>query len=80
MKSYPALDLQDNSPPSHLYKHHYHSLPKDLKETIGILPDGYLAYFTIRFPDLFISVYNFVMDSDLLRNVVELCHYFEPSY
>ncbi|KAL6110952.1 ern2 [Pungitius sinensis] len=33
-------------------KHHYHELPPEVQETLGELPDGFVFYFTSRFPRL----------------------------
>ncbi|XP_049901092.1 serine/threonine-protein kinase/endoribonuclease IRE1 isoform X2 [Epinephelus moara] len=33
-------------------KHHYHELPKEVQETLGELPEGFVSYFTSRFPRL----------------------------
>ncbi|XP_036957487.1 serine/threonine-protein kinase/endoribonuclease IRE1 [Acanthopagrus latus] len=33
-------------------KHHYHELPPDVQETLGELPEGFVSYFTSRFPRL----------------------------
>uniref|UniRef100_A0A1A7X3W0 Serine/threonine-protein kinase/endoribonuclease IRE1 n=2 Tax=Nothobranchiidae TaxID=405002 RepID=A0A1A7X3W0_9TELE len=33
-------------------KHHYHELPPDVRETLGELPEGFVSYFTSRFPRL----------------------------
>jgi serine/threonine-protein kinase/endoribonuclease IRE1 len=38
-------------------------LPEDLKEALGTLPDGFLLYFTRRFPRLAAHVYNMVANS-----------------
>ncbi|XP_034389206.1 serine/threonine-protein kinase/endoribonuclease IRE1 isoform X2 [Cyclopterus lumpus] len=33
-------------------KHHYHELPPEVQETLGELPEGFVDYFTSRFPRL----------------------------
>ncbi|XP_061627778.1 serine/threonine-protein kinase/endoribonuclease IRE1 isoform X1 [Phyllopteryx taeniolatus] len=33
-------------------KHHYHELPPHVQQTLGELPDGFVGYFTSRFPKL----------------------------
>lgn len=33
-------------------KHHYHELPPEVQETLGELPEGFVSYFTSRFPRL----------------------------
>lgn len=35
-----------------LQKHHYHELPPEVQETLGELPEGFVGYFTSRFPRL----------------------------
>jgi len=35
-----------------LQKHHYHELPPEVQETLGELPEGFVSYFTSRFPRL----------------------------
>lgn len=39
-------------------KHHYTELSQSLKESIGEIPNGFVLYFTSRFPRLLIHVYN----------------------
>ncbi|KFO86185.1 Serine/threonine-protein kinase/endoribonuclease IRE2, partial [Buceros rhinoceros silvestris] len=31
-------------------KHHYHELPPDVRTALGSVPDGFVQYFTSRFP------------------------------
>uniref|UniRef100_A0A674MCQ4 non-specific serine/threonine protein kinase n=1 Tax=Takifugu rubripes TaxID=31033 RepID=A0A674MCQ4_TAKRU len=38
-------------------KHHYHELPSEVQETLGELPDGFINYFTSRFPRLLMHTY-----------------------
>lgn len=33
-------------------KHHYHELPREVQDTLGELPEGFVGYFTCRFPRL----------------------------
>ena len=37
--------------------HHWRSLPEELSELMGPMPDGFVRYFTERYPALVISVY-----------------------
>lgn len=39
-------------------KHHYRELPENLRESLGSVPDGYVTYFTSRFPRLLLHTYN----------------------
>ncbi|XP_028263825.1 serine/threonine-protein kinase/endoribonuclease IRE1 [Parambassis ranga] len=38
-------------------KHHYHELPPEVQETLGELPEGFVSYFTSRFPRLLMHTY-----------------------
>ncbi|KAF8802400.1 hypothetical protein BYT27DRAFT_7261168 [Phlegmacium glaucopus] len=48
-------------------KHHYQDLPADVQRNLGSIPDGFLRYFTRRFPTLFMHVYGVVNDTRLDR-------------
>uniref|UniRef100_A0A8C4FAN4 non-specific serine/threonine protein kinase n=1 Tax=Dicentrarchus labrax TaxID=13489 RepID=A0A8C4FAN4_DICLA len=39
-------------------KHHYHELPPEVQETLGELPEGFVSYFTSRFPRLLMHTHN----------------------
>ncbi|CAI4216074.1 unnamed protein product [Parascedosporium putredinis] len=41
-------------------KNHYEDMPDSLKRSIGSLPDGYLAFWTVRFPKLLLVCWNVV--------------------
>uniref|UniRef100_A0A8C1YGX2 Serine/threonine-protein kinase/endoribonuclease IRE1 n=1 Tax=Cyprinus carpio TaxID=7962 RepID=A0A8C1YGX2_CYPCA len=38
-------------------KHHYHELPPEVQTALGEVPDGFVAYFTSRFPRLLLHTY-----------------------
>ncbi|XP_038568889.1 serine/threonine-protein kinase/endoribonuclease IRE1-like isoform X1 [Micropterus salmoides] len=38
-------------------KHHYHELPPEVQETLGELPEGFVSYFTSRFPRLLLHTH-----------------------
>uniref|UniRef100_UPI00358E3207 serine/threonine-protein kinase/endoribonuclease IRE1 isoform X2 n=1 Tax=Myxine glutinosa TaxID=7769 RepID=UPI00358E3207 len=38
-------------------KHHYRELPPDVQETLGAVPEGFVRYFTSRFPMLLLHTY-----------------------
>ncbi|NXE54448.1 ERN1 endoribonuclease, partial [Casuarius casuarius] len=38
-------------------KHHYHELPVDVQEALGSVPDGFVQYFTSRFPQLLLHTH-----------------------
>uniref|UniRef100_A0AC34QNQ1 Endoribonuclease n=1 Tax=Panagrolaimus sp. JU765 TaxID=591449 RepID=A0AC34QNQ1_9BILA len=39
-------------------KHHYRELPPDVKQSLGDIPNGYVYYWTSRFPRLLMHIYN----------------------
>uniref|UniRef100_A0A672GI12 non-specific serine/threonine protein kinase n=1 Tax=Salarias fasciatus TaxID=181472 RepID=A0A672GI12_SALFA len=39
-------------------KHHYHELPPEVQETLGELPEGFVGYFTSRFPRLLMHTHS----------------------
>lgn len=43
-------------------RNHYEDMPEPLKKTVGSLPDGYLAFWAARFPNLLIVCWNVVYD------------------
>ena len=40
-----------------LQRHHYRELPENVREALGSIPDGYIKYFTTRFPKLLMHTY-----------------------
>ncbi|GAB1317420.1 bifunctional endoribonuclease/protein kinase ire1 [Madurella fahalii] len=43
-------------------RNHYEDMPESLKKTVGPLPDGYLAFWAAKFPNLLIVCWNVVYD------------------
>uniref|UniRef100_A0A3Q2Z839 non-specific serine/threonine protein kinase n=1 Tax=Hippocampus comes TaxID=109280 RepID=A0A3Q2Z839_HIPCM len=39
-------------------KAHYHQLPPEVQHSLGELPDGFVGYFTVRFPKLLMHTHN----------------------
>uniref|UniRef100_G1N456 Serine/threonine-protein kinase/endoribonuclease IRE1 n=1 Tax=Meleagris gallopavo TaxID=9103 RepID=G1N456_MELGA len=39
-------------------KHHYHELPAEVREALGSVPDGFVQYFTSRFPRLLLHTHS----------------------
>ncbi|KAG7276840.1 hypothetical protein CRUP_008790, partial [Coryphaenoides rupestris] len=39
-------------------KHHYHELPKEVQDTLGEVPEGFVSYFTSQFPRLLLHTHN----------------------
>lgn len=48
-----------------LQKHHYQDLPDNVKRHLGPMPDGFLSYFTRRFPRLFMHVHDVISNTPL---------------
>ncbi|WVQ78180.1 hypothetical protein IAT38_000263 [Cryptococcus sp. DSM 104549] len=46
-------------------KHHYQDLEPEVKLHMGDLPTGFLQYFTVRYPKLFLHVHRIVRESQL---------------
>lgn len=60
-------------------KHHYQDIPDNVKRAIGGLPEGFLSYFTKRFPRLFLHVYGVVAVDPILRNDAMFRSYFDSG-
>ena len=48
-------------------KHHYMDRPPEVQNVLGPLPDGFLQYFTLRFPLLLMNVYNVIAANPACR-------------
>lgn len=46
---------------------------------MGSLPEGFLAYFTRRFPKLFLHVYAVVAQENFIRTEASFREYFAPA-
>ncbi|KAK9763656.1 bifunctional endoribonuclease/protein kinase ire1 [Basidiobolus ranarum] len=57
-------------------KHHYQDLPEHVKKSFGTFPEGFLNYFTSRFPNLVLHAYYFVAETESLRQE----HVFKPYF
>ncbi|KAJ5787648.1 KEN domain ribonuclease activator [Penicillium paradoxum] len=49
-------------------RNHYNDMPDHLKDNIGGLPEGYLNFWTYRFPSLLMSCHSVIVELDLTRN------------
>jgi len=54
-------------------KNHYIDMPDDVKARVGPMPEGYLRYWTDRFPLLLMACYNAVLECGLVMD-----HRFRP--
>lgn len=59
-------------------KHHIHDLSPQLRRLFGTTADSFLAYFTLRFPRLFLHTYSVVQSSTWLKSDPAFAPYFQP--
>ncbi|CAE6377832.1 serine/threonine-protein kinase/endoribonuclease IRE1 [Rhizoctonia solani AG-1 IB] len=64
-RKYDVTSVQDLLRALRNKKNHYQDLPDNVKRHLGPLPEGFLSYFTRRFPKLFSHVYSVVEGSSL---------------
>lgn len=57
--------------------HHFNDLPPSLQQSMGPVPEGFLHYFTSRFPNLLMTVYYFAEEN--LRHEQTFRPYFEEE-
>ncbi|PWN28586.1 hypothetical protein BDZ90DRAFT_231569 [Jaminaea rosea] len=57
-------------------KHHYQDMPPALRRSMGAMPEGFLGYFTRRFPKLFLHVYEVVEKCDFVKSESAFRTYF----
>lgn len=60
-------------------KHHIHDLSPQLRRLFGTTADSFLAYFTSRFPKLFLHTYSVVESSKWLKSDPSFAPYFQPA-
>lgn len=75
-RKYDGKSVQDLLRALRNKKHHYQDLPENLRRQLHPMPQGYLAYFTRRFPLLFMHVHN-VVESSALRHEAMFRSYFD---
>jgi serine/threonine-protein kinase/endoribonuclease IRE1 len=51
-------------------KNHYQDLPDHVKRHLGPVPEGFLSYFTKRFPRLFLHVHSVVANTGLCNEPI----------
>ncbi|KAL7266643.1 bifunctional endoribonuclease/protein kinase ire1 [Rhizina undulata] len=56
-------------------KHHYQDMKPAAKASVGSLPQGYLNYFTQRFPDLLLYAYEVVRETGFAEEPLFLTYY-----
>jgi len=75
-RKYDGKSVQDLLRALRNKKNHYQDLPENVKRHLGPMPDGFLSYFTRRFPRLFLHVHS-VVASTSLRSESMFRTYFE---
>ncbi|KAJ7094035.1 hypothetical protein B0H15DRAFT_776404 [Mycena belliarum] len=64
-RKYDGRSVQDLLRALRNKKHHYQDLPENVKRHLGPMPEGFLAYFTRRYPRLFLHVHTVIGDTSL---------------
>ncbi|KAJ7248573.1 kinase-like domain-containing protein [Mycena haematopus] len=64
-RKYDGRSVQDLLRALRNKKHRYQDLPNQVKRNLGPMPEGFLAYFTRRFPRLFLHVHSVIGDTSL---------------
>lgn len=64
-RKYDGKSVQDLLRALRNKKHHYQDLPENVKRSLGPMPDGFLAYFTRRYPRLFLHVHAVIKNTGL---------------
>ncbi|TCD64886.1 bifunctional endoribonuclease/protein kinase ire1 [Steccherinum ochraceum] len=64
-RKYDGKSVQDLLRALRNKKHHYQDLPDNVKRQVGPMPEGFLSYFTRRFPRLFLHVHGVIAASPL---------------
>lgn len=59
-------------------RNHYEDMPESLRRTVGALPDGYLSFWSTRFPNLLLACWNVVWDVEW-DGLPRFKEYFEPA-
>lgn len=59
-------------------KNHYYDMPPDVQAKVGPLPEGYLRYWTTRFPKLLMACYEVVVECGFVQEP-GFKAYFEPA-
>ncbi|KAL6309426.1 hypothetical protein BKA93DRAFT_821733 [Sparassis latifolia] len=64
-RKYDGRSVQDLLRALRNKKHHYQDLPGNVKRLLGSMPEGFLSYFTRRFPGLLLHVHSVISGSPL---------------
>ncbi|KAL0946142.1 hypothetical protein HGRIS_012407 [Hohenbuehelia grisea] len=64
-RKYDGKSVQDLLRALRNKKHHYQDLPDSVKRHLGPMPEGFLSYFTRRYPRLFLHVHSVISETGL---------------
>ncbi|KAH7928380.1 hypothetical protein BV22DRAFT_1059205 [Leucogyrophana mollusca] len=64
-RKYDGKSVQDLLRALRNKKHHYQDIPENVKRHLGPMPEGFLSYFTRRFPRLFLHVHGVISETSL---------------
>ncbi|KAI0316237.1 hypothetical protein OF83DRAFT_1128090 [Amylostereum chailletii] len=64
-RKYDGRSVQDLLRALRNKKHHYQDLPENVRRHVGSMPEGFLSYFTRRYPRLFLHVHGVISNSSL---------------
>jgi serine/threonine-protein kinase/endoribonuclease IRE1 len=59
-------------------RNHYEDMPESLRRAVGSLPDGYLSFWSTRFPNLLLACWNVVWDVEW-DGLPRFKEYYEPA-
>ncbi|TFK29552.1 hypothetical protein FA15DRAFT_664103 [Coprinopsis marcescibilis] len=79
-RKYDGKSVQDLLRSIRNKKHHYQDLPDNVKRTLGPLPEGYLGYFTKRYPRLFLHVHRVIKETGLRTDSMFRSYFELPDY
>lgn len=78
-RTYNSASVQDLLRVLRNKKHHFQDMPLALKKQLSPMPEGFLSYFTRRFPALFLHVYHVVERLPQLRSEPIFASYYESE-
>ncbi|KDN52510.1 hypothetical protein K437DRAFT_254094 [Tilletiaria anomala UBC 951] len=78
-RSYDPKKLQDLLRAMRNKSHHFQDMQPRLQQILGPLPEGFLNYFTQRFPKLFLHVYAVIIEQPLLQHEARFKIFFQSD-
>ena len=78
-RTYNSASVQDLLRVIRNKKHHFQDMPITLKKQLSPMPEGFLLYFTRRFPTLFLHVYGVLEQLPQMRTEPTFTMYYESE-